>query len=194
MEWMTFTFTQPQVCYTVSRLAYPAVQKFITLLCLAPGMHTCKHAAWEIQDMLKKGWTSIKDVHVSHFYLFVKTERHQSNAFLLTWGQRLRLACQKPTDIISPTEIGEKPLPHISHCALTLKGGPERIIACADKTTLLLTCSWMWLSYYQEGSLKRRWEEPGFERWVRSCGDHLQPVAATPPLYPLSAAPFPAPW
>lgn len=106
------------------------------------------------------------------------------------WGQRLRLGCQKPTDIISPTEIGEKPLPHISHCALTPKGGPERIIACADKATLLLTCSWMWLSYYQEGSLKRRWEEPGFERWVRSCRDHLQLVATHPPHPTPSAQPL----
>lgn len=94
--------------------------------------------------------------------------------------------------IISLTRIREKPLPHISHCVLTQKGGPERLIACVDKTTVILTCSWLWLSYYQEGSLKRRWEEPGFECWVRSCRDHLQPVAIHPPSPP-QHSPFPCP-
>lgn len=85
--------------------------------------------------------------------------------------------------------------PHLSHCALTqrpVQRGSFTKPACVDKIMLILTCSWMWLSYYQEGSLKSRWEAPGFECRARSCGDHLQPVAIHPPSPP-QHSPFPSP-
>lgn len=43
------------------------------------------------------------------------------------------------------------------------EGGPKRLISSADKTMPILTCGWMWLSCYQEGPLRGRWEEPEFE-------------------------------
>lgn len=51
---------------------------------------------------------------------------------------------RKASRIISPRRIREKPLPHIPHCVLTQKGGPEGLVygsARVDKTMLILTCS-----------------------------------------------------
>lgn len=102
---------------------------------------------------------------------------------------------KKPRIIISLKRFREKPLPLslISHCVLTLKGGPDRLIynpACADKTMLIRTCSSMWLSYYQEGSLKRRWEVPGFECWVRELQGSFTGSCHTSSLSPPSAQPL----
>lgn len=108
-----------------------------------------------------------------------------------------------PTDLRAATEIRmsksyahhstndikekKKPLPHSGQ-----RGGPKRLISSADKTMPTLTCGWIWLSSYQEGPLRNRWEEPGFECWAKNGRDHLQPVAEHPPSPP-ERSPFPCP-
>ena len=93
-----------------------------------------------------------------------------------------------------PTKDNYKKAPPTSISLCTdPEAGAERLIykpACVDKTMPILTCAWMWVSYYWEGCLKRRWEAPGFEYWERSCRHHLLPVAIHPPSSP-QQRPFP---
>lgn len=81
-----------------------------------------------------------------------------------------------------------RPPPQISLCS-DPKARLERLIykpAHADKRMLILTCSWLWLSYYQEGPLKR--VQGRREVWMPSeqLKDHLQPGCHT---YSLSLSP-----
>lgn len=86
-------------------------------------------------------------------------------------------------------QLEKRPRLHISCCALTQRAVQRGVIykpVCEDKTMLILTCDWMWLSYQQEASLRRRREVPGFECRTGSRRHHLRPVAihrSSPPQH-----------
>lgn len=161
--------------------------------CWASGRHKCSESKHTQYKRPQEKTVTIRDVSVAIIPSCQQNARTSANC----WSESSERDkdVKKPRIIISLKRFREKPLPLslISHCVLTLKGGPDRLIynpARADKTMLIRTCSSMWLSYYQEGSLKRRWEVPGFECWVRELQGSFTGSCHTSSLSPPSAQPL----
>lgn len=203
-EWMTFTHSlrsdSELICNAVSTTAYATFQDRTFTEALEPRVqHSGLHKSPQrkninnTRDRKNRHWPSITDVNMA---IRQNASARGNPAGVSGGGQRA--ATQIRMSKSSRWGELEEGLSLISAIVFltqrAVRRGSLTKPACVDKTMLILTCLWMWLSYYQEGSLRKRWEVLGFECSERSCRDHLQPVAIHPPSTPLGTTPLPVPW
>lgn len=162
-----FTFTQQAICNTVSRTAYagPDMYRGIRPLCLASGLHKHSECKLQYKHPQEKAATINQRCQL---HLYQQSRRASGYPAGATADLRATTEIKMSKRCLVHRLTGEnerKASSSYNSLCADPTSGPERLIynpAFVHGTMLILTCIWMWLSYYQEASLKRRWEAPEF--------------------------------
>lgn len=193
-----YTFTQHLISNTVSGTVYATIQDIyrgIRPPCWASGRHKCSECKHTQYKRPQEKTVTIRDVSVAIIPSCQQNARTSANC----WSESSERDkdVKKPRIIISLKRFREKPLPLslISHCVLTLKGGPDRLIynpARADKTMLISHLQLNVTQLLSGGILEK--EVGGARVWMLSegaAGIIYRQLPYILPLPPPQRNPFP---